>query len=989
MVVLMLGTLIVSAQSQVTGTVTDSKTGLGVANVTVGVKGGTASTQTGTDGFFKLNVPANTQTLVFSSVGFATQEVAVNGRSSLTVSLVQTEQKLDEVVVVAYGTRRKSDLTSAAVSVGTKDFQKGNITSSEQLLQGKVAGLEITNGGGYAGGGSKIRIRGISSLIASQDPLIVIDDVPVDNNSVSGTANILSTINPNDIESMTVLKDAAAASLYGSRASNGVIIITTKKGRAGKPVFNFNTKLSLAAVSKYNDVLSPQQVRDIVNSQATLTGSDTYSSLLGTANTDWQKLIFKKALTTDNNLSIAGAIKASKISIPYRISLGYLYQEGILKTNKFDRTSASLNLTPKFLDDHLAVSVNVRYSHIGNKYADDNSVRSAVSFDPTQNPYNDNPKTGGYYEWMSADDAPIGLATRNPLALLNLRDNTSKVNRLLGNISLDYKLHFFPDLHIRANFGMDNIDGEGNDNISPLAASQYNPDKPEASGRYSFYKQGKRNYLTDVSLFYEKKFGKGNNIDVLALHSYQDFYTNVYNYPSYRANGDTIFETVPRFATDKPENRIESYLGRVNLTLFDAVLLSGSIRRDASAKFSKDNRVGYFPAGSIALKLQELLFKNSNIVNELKLRFGAGTTGQQDGIDNYKYLPVYGLSYNNAAQYQFGDVFVTYLRPQSYFSDLKWETTTSTNVGLDFAFAKNRISGSVDVYNKKTKNLLSIVPIAPGANFESLLLVNVGDMKTKGAEFTLNLIPVKTKDLTWELGGNVGYNENKITKLLLNPDPNFKGVDVGAISGGTGNYIAKYAVGYAAPTFYVYKQIYDKETGKPIEGLYEDINRDGIITEDDKYFYKKPSPDYTYGISTTVTYKNFSLGLAGHGSTGNYLYNNFASGAGVLNSIQNPLGFVGNASTSYLKTGFKNNQYFSDYYIENASFFRLDNINLGYNFGKLISKNTNLRVTANVQNVFVITKYSGADPENSGIYGTDNLIYPRPRVYTLGASLDF
>lgn len=972
------------AQNSVSGNVTDSKNGSAVSNVTVTVKGTRTSVQTGPDGSFSIKAASNA-TLVFSSVGYATQEAAVSGRSSISISLVQSDQRLDEIVVVAYGTRKKTDLTGAVTSISAKDFQKGNITSSEQLLQGKVAGLEVTTGGGSAGGGSKIRIRGGASLNASNDPLIVIDGVSVESNGIAGSGNYLNTINPDDIESISVLKDASATALYGSRASNGVLIITTKKGRSGKVRYNYNTQYSLGRVSDYINVLSADEIRGIITADAAATGNNTYKNLLGNANTNWQKEIYQNALSANNNISASGSLVAGKtLAIPYRVSLGYLYQEGVLKTNKFDRFSSSVNLSPKFLDDHLAVNVNFKYSHTQNRFADEGAVGSAVSMDPTQYVRNNNPKTGGYFEWMQADLNPIDLATRNPVAMLYQRDNTSRVNRIIGNVQLDYKLHFFPDLHIQANLGLDNADGRGNDIYDSASAINY-----KTKGRVTHYEQKKKNYLADVSLFYAKdiKAIRGK-IDILVGHSYQDFFTQVKNFASYGQDGKLIVSSIPTFSSDKPEYRLESYLGRMNITLFDKYLLTGSIRRDASSKFSKDNRVGYFPAGAIAWKLKEELFKNSNLISELKVRFGYGVTGQQDGIGYYTYLPVYGQS-TSTAQYQFGDIFYSFLRPGAYDKDIKWETTTTTNIGLDFGLFKNRISGTIEAYKKKTKDLLSVVPIAPGANFNIELLTNVGNVENKGLEVSISTTPIKKKNLSWDFGFNVTYNESKITNLLRNPDPNFKGIDVSGISGGTGNNIGKFAVGYAPFVFNVYKQVYDPATGKPIEGLYEDINRDGKVDNDDRYLYKKPSADFIYGLNTVLNIKKFSLGLAGHGMIGNYLYNNFNANNGVLRAIKNPINFVANASTNYNETNFSNNQYLSDYYIENASFFRLDNINLGYNFGDWLLRKTNFRLSASVQNVFVITKYSGADPENASSTGVDNNIYPRPRIYSIGANLDF
>ena len=969
-----------SAQTLITGRVTDSKDGSGLAGVTVAAKGTRNAVQTGSDGFFKLSVPGNASILLITSVGYETQQISVRGQGSVDVSLVQTASRLNDVVVIAYGSRRRGDLTGAITSVSSKDFQKGFIPSSEQLLQGKVAGLQITSGGGYAGGGSKIRIRGGSSLSAGNEPLIVIDGVPVESNGIAGSANLLNTINPNDIESISVLKDASATALYGSRASNGVIIITTKKGIKGKLKYNFNTQFSLGEVAKEVNVLTGDEVRTIINNDATATGNTTYKKLLGTANTNWQDEIYRKAAGFDNNLSASGSIG----NFPFRASVGYLQQQGILKTDKFDRFSSALNLSPKFLNDYLSVNLNVKYSRTKNRFANGGAIGSAVSFDPTQPVYASN-KYGGYYEWLQADTKPIDLSTRNPLGLLDLTHNTSTVNRVIGNIQLDYKLHFFPDLHILLNLGMDYTKGIGDYITDSLSATSY-----KTAGYVSYNQQKKQNMLADVQLFYTKQLKSINSkFDLLVGHSYQDFFTNVYNYAAFsqRGNKDTLPNSIPRFATDKPEYRLESYLGRLNFSIADKYLFTGSLRRDASSKFSTSTRVGYFPAAAFAWKLKDELFKNINAVSDLKLRLGWGVTGQQEGIGQYSYLTRYTQS-NSSAQYQFGNTFYTFLRPEGYDASIKWETTTTTNVGLDFGFLNNRISGTVDYYFKKTKDLLSPVPVAPGANFVNLIVTNVGNIENQGVEFTLNTTPVKQANFTWDLGFNVAYNKNKITNLLKQQDPNFKGIDVGGIGGGTGNNIGKFNVGYAPYTYFVYKQIYD-QSGKPIEGLYEDINRDGKIDDADRYYYKKPAADFLFGINTQVFYKKFSLGLAAHGMAGNYLYNNYNSNSGVLRAIKNPINFIGNASSNYLETKFSNNQYLSDYYIENASFLRLDNINIGYNAGKVFRNKASLRISASVQNVAVITKYSGLDPENSSDSGVDGNIYPRPRVYSLGLNFDF
>ncbi|MEP6844851.1 MAG: SusC/RagA family TonB-linked outer membrane protein, partial [Panacibacter sp.] len=700
----------------VTGKVTDLKDGKPIAGASVLVKGTNIGTQSKTDGSFSLSTPANATTLVISYVGYASQELLI-GNGSLSVSLVQSNSTLSDVVVVAYGTRKKGDLTGSVTSVTTKDFQKGVNNSSEQLLQGKVAGLQVTSGGGSAGGGSKIRIRGGASLNASNDPLIVIDGVPVEGNGLPGSANLLNTINPNDIESMSVLKDASATALYGSRASNGVIIITTKKGAKGGVKYNFNTTASAGVVGKTVDVLSADQIRTIINNDAAATGINTYKDILGSNNTNWQDQIYQTALGFDNNISASGSIG----KLPFRASLGYLNQDGILKTNNFNRLTSSLNLSPKFLKDHLSVNLALKGSKTGNRFANEGAIGSAIYFDPTQPIYADN-KYGGYFEWLQPDGKPIDLATRNPLGLLNLQDNTSDVNRLIGNIQVDYNLHFLPDLHVLVNVGIDNAKGSGDVITDSIAATNY-----KTAGYVSHYEQKKKNTLADVSLLYNKELKSLNSkFDLLVGHSYQDFVTDVSNFAAFGQDGDTIPNSTPTFATDKPEYRLESYLGRLNFTVANKYLLTASIRRDASSKFAKGNRIGYFPAFAGAWKLKEEFFKNTTIISDLKLRVGWGITGQQDGIGYYSYLPRYTRSFNTGAQYQFGDAFYSYLRPEGYDANLKWETTTTSNIGLDFAFLNNRISGTVDFYKKKTKDLLREVPVAPGANFVNLLTINVG-----------------------------------------------------------------------------------------------------------------------------------------------------------------------------------------------------------------------------------------------------------------------
>ncbi len=983
-IMLLFCTAVMAQVRTVSGVVTDNN-GLPLPGAAVKVKETGNGTIADSSGRFELSIPQNARTLVVSSVGMTEREVEISS-TPMTINLLESSSStMSDLVVVAYGRQRKEDLTGAVTAISAKDFQKGNIASSEQLIQGKVPGLQITSGGGAAGGGSKIRIRGGASLNASNDPLIVIDGVPVESNGISGTDNLLSTINPNDIESMSVLKDASATALYGSRASNGVIIITTKRGTSGKPRWNFNTTNSISTLSKKVDVLTADQIREVVNANAAATGDTRYSSLLGSANTDWQDQIYQNAFGTDNNLSVSGTVNTW---LPYRASVGYNNQDGILKTNNFNRLSGALSLTPKFLDDHLAVTFNLKLSQTKNVFADAGAVGAAVTFDPTQEVMDASNPYGGYWQWIASDGNPIntngGSIAPNPLDLLMLRDNRSTVNRLIGNVQLDYKLHFLPDLHFIVNVGMDKTAGKGNDNISNLSVTNWH-----TGGRKTPYRQEKLNTLADVSLFYEKTVGQ-HKIDVLALHSFQDFVTDVYNYPAYSFSGDTIIAgTNPAFATDKPQYAIESYLGRINYAFNNKYLVTASIRRDAVSRFAPDNRVGYFPALALAWKLDEEFFSNMrDVVNELKLRFGWGITGQQAIGGLYDYMPFYSRS-SETAQYQLGNQYYTFLRPGSYDATRKWETSRKINVALDYGFFQNRISGSIDVYQNKTEDLLSYIPIAPGSNFDIGLTTNIGNMENKGFEFIINTVPIRQQNFSWDLGFNFSYNKTIITRLSERNDPNDRGIDVSGITGGTGNTIGKHAVDYAPFSYYVYKQVYDPQTDLPIEGLYEDMNRDGSIDNLDRIYFKKPMPDFLLGFNTQVNYKKLSVGLTGHGMIGNYLYNNWASAQGAMRNLRDPLLVVRNVATDYLTTRFANNQYFSNYYIENASFFRLDNINVAYNIGRILNEKVNMRVSGSVQNVFVITKYSGLDPENSNDSGIDNTIYPRPRVFSIGLNLDF
>lgn len=987
---LMLLSITTFAQNVITGKVTDSKDGSPAAGVTVTVSGTKIATQTAADGTFRISAPSKDAKLVFTSTEFNRLEVPANGQASLEVSLVQATQRLSEVVVIGYGSAKKKDLTGAIQNVTSKDFNKGQVTGAEQLIAGKVAGVSVTQSSGAPGAGSTIRIRGGASLNASNEPLIVIDGVPLTDGGggVAGSPSALSLINPNDIESFSVLKDASATAIYGSRASNGVILITTKKGKKGKPTFNFSSMTGLAQLIKKVDVMTADEVRSYVGTHGT--AADV--AKLGTANTDWQDLIFQTAMSTDNNFSVSGS--AGKM--PYRISLGYLNQDGILKRGNLERISGSFSLSPRFFNDHLKVDINVKGTRSNSSFPNEGAISGAVYFDPTQSVYSGNSKYGGYWEWLdpSSEKGLIDLAGRNPLGLLEQQSNFGSSNRSIGNIQLDYKFHFLPDLRINFNAGYDLSYGYGAGYVSPNSASGYRRYK-DSNGKFhggsiSNYRQRNRNTIFETYLAYGKDFGKkGTRLDWILGTSYQDFLSTNYNFSDRTVDGTVV--STPNFPLDRPEARLLSYYSRLIYNLNGKYILTATVRRDGSSKFRKENRWGTFPSVALAWRIKnESFMKNSNLFSDLKLRVGYGITGQQDGIGYYDTKQFYTLG-NGQALYQLGynpdgtAKFDSIYRPSGFYSNRKWEQTATTNLGIDFGFWNNRVTGSIDVYYKETKDLLNTIDVTAG-NFVNKVTANVGTLENKGIEFSLNTQPVRNNKVTWDLGVNVTYNQNEITKLTITDNPNFVGNQYGNVD--QFNQIQINSVGYSRGSFYAFQQVYDNN-GKPIEGLYVDRNRDGAINEKDLYHYKAPDPNVFAGLSTSVTYKQWNAGFVMRGSFGNYIYNRVKSNSGQKNNIINKLGFINNGNPSVLETEFVGGGDLhtrSDYFIENGSFVKMDNAYVGYNVGKVFAGKASLRLNAAVQNVFIITKYSGLDPEVGAIDGT---VYPRPRTYTLGLNLEF
>jgi TonB-linked SusC/RagA family outer membrane protein len=949
-----------------------SNNGEPLPGVTVVVKGTPNGTATSTDGTFTLSVPETPGTMVVSFIGYSTQEIPFTGPGNFNIRLLEDAQALEEVVIIGYGTQRRQDLTGSVASVTEAEFVRGNVVTPEQLIVGKVAGVQITPGGA-PGAGSRIRIRGGSSLSASNEPLVVIDGVPVDNTGIAGAANPLSFINPNDIASINILKDASATAIYGSRASNGVIIVTTKRGEAGQKLrVDVSSLASVSTIPRTIDVLSADEFRAAVNER----GTATQVGLLGNANTDWQDLIYQTGISHDHNVGISGAFRA----LPYRLSLGYINQEGILKTSNFERTTATLSLNPSFFNGQLKVDLNLKGTLTNSRFANQGAIGSAIAFDPTQPVYADN-QYGGYFEWV-ASGVPNIRAPRNPLSLLEQRNDRGQARRSIGNVQFDYLFPFLPALRANLNLGYDVSDSEGATLLPATMASVF-----AQGGSRSQYAESKQNKLLDFYLNYTQDLTRiESRVDVTAGYSYQDFIRTNPSFPVLTAEGN-LFRPAAPFPF-KTQNTLVSFFARANYSLLNRYLLTATVRQDGSSRFSPETRWGTFPSIALAWRINEEAFlRNLDLFSDLKLRLSYGITGQQDvaGVaGDYPYLPIYSRG-DSSATYQLGDQFYQTLRPAGYDRNLKWEETEGYNAGLDFGFLEGRISGSVDVYRRNTKDLLALVPIPAGTNLTNQIITNVGNLVGKGVEAVLNFNLLNTERLNWDFGVNGTYNINTITNLSLVQGDTSAGIQVGGIGGGTGNTIQIHTVGFQPFSFYAHRQVYD-ESGRPVEGLYADLNRDGVINEQDLYRYKNPEPRVFLGISSQLAYDRFSFGFTMRGSIGNYLYNNVASNTGTYAGIRET-NYLVNPTRGVQETGFTNYRYLSDYYLENASFLRMENINVGYDFGQLLNERVNLRLSANVLNAFVITKYTGLDPEVAG--GIDNNVYPRPRIFSLGLNLGF
>ena len=984
------------AQITVNGIV-KAATGEPVIGETVRVVGTQLGTATDFDGLFTLDGVPQGAKLLISSVGYEDHEVTAS--SEMVITLAESTQMLENLVVIGYGAVKKKDLTGSVAALKPDEKNHGVIVNAQDMIQGKIAGVNVTSGDGTPGGAPVIRIRGGSSLNASNDPLIVIDGLALDRQGIKGVANFLTMVNPADIESFTVLKDASATAIYGSRGSNGVIIITTKKGRRGQaPRVSYNGNVGFSTIQKKLNVLNADEYRNFIN---TYYGADSDAAkLMGNANTDWQKEIYRMGVSTDHNITVSGGLK----DIPYRFSAGYTYQDGILKTSNFQRTTLSATLNPSFLNDHLNFNINGKYMYAKNRYAAGGAIGEAVRMDPTQPVMADGYDLfGGYFTWTDNGDlgdpnfplVPNRNTAKNPVALLNEVNDHANSHDFMGNVEVDYQVHGFEDLRLHMNFSGDWAHGKQETTYYPWGPSNF------YYGNDGFTKESKYNLTYSAYAQYYKDFIETQHFDIMAGYewSHNKFWGNSYYTGVYPKTNDTLDDDgypnagqlyKPSKGEWKQENYLVSFYGRANYIAWDRYLLTFTVRRDGSSRFH--NHWATFPSLALGWKIsEEPIMKDVEWINELKLRLGWGKTGQQDGIGNYNYFATYNVNINNTdGRYPISGVNDEGLlyRPDAYNQELKWETTTTYNAGLDFTFFRNRLSGSLDYYYRKTTDLINTATVSAGSNFRNMVSSNIGSLENRGVEASLTVRPVTTEDWQWEITGNFTYNKNKITELTGESAI----VKTGGISAGTGNTVQAHAVGYPAYSFYVYQQVYD-ENGKPLEGVFVDRNADGQISDQDLYFYKSPAAPYTAGLSSRLQYRNWDFGFGLRANFDNYVYWDRGAGySNVAKRYDSSFGYLQNVIPQAVANGWTTyDKVVTDYFVRNASFLKCDNITLGYSFVNLLHKGNwqgmNGRVYVSATNVFTITKYDGIDPEVFG--GIDNGIYPRPFTIQLGLNLNF
>ena len=956
---LLLAPVYLFGQTSLTGTVTEQSTSIPLPGVNVVIKGTSTGTATDFDGNYRIEVN-NGDVIVFSYVGYQNLEITYTGQSKLEVQLIEDAAQLDEIVIIGYGSTTKKDATGSVEAITSEDFTKGNIVTPENLLNGRVSGVSVTTSGA-PGSGSQITIRGGSSINASNNPLIIIDGLPIDNNGLNGSRGILASINPNDIDSFSVLKDASATAIYGSRASNGVIIIVTKKGKSTFSA-SYDTQYSFGEITDRVDVLSANEFRQLVVSQP-INGTTIDESLLGSANTNWQDEIFRNTVSSQHNISMQGALFNA---IPARFSFGTTNQEGAIITSEFERRSLGLALNPSLFDDHLKISLNANLAFEDNRFG--NNVGGALRYDPTQPVYDPSSPFGGYYQHRNGTNVSNG--STNPVASLLQTNNTGDSNRSYGNLNFDYKFHFLPELRAVLNFGFDETEAK-TINISSTLVPTNDPVKGNSSRGY----QKRTNKLLDGYLTYNREYDKFRT-ELTAGYSYQQF-TN---------DGGDSSNTRDRLTSPStfadPDVVLIGFFGRANVTLLDKYLLTVTYRRDGTSRFSKENQWGDFPAAALAWNMSDEDFlKDSKLFSSLKLRASYGITGQQELQEKDIFLNRYRGGDANS-QYQFGNQIIESLIASEINPDIKWEETATFEFGIDYGLLDERLSGSLNFFQKNSTDLLFTAAVADGTNFSNSVIQNIGELQIQGLEFSLNADVVKQEDFTVDFNFNATFLDREMKELAQGQD-----VRTGGISGGTGNNIQLLRVGEAPNSFSVFKQLYDT-SGNPIEGAYLDLNGDNIINDDDRYLKENPGADVILGFQSNINYKNLDLSFNLRANIGNYVYNNVNSSRAQYELLQDNA-VLGNVPTSVLNTDFTRTSdvIISDIYIEDASFLKMDNITLGYTFSDVSKNLKSIRLWGGIQNVFTITNYSGLDPEVFN--GIDNTIYPRPRTILAGANFKF
>lgn len=986
----------------VQGTVVD-KDGpvIGATIIEIGTSNGTSS---GLDGGFSLSVGSPADMIEISCIGYVSQTYEAAAVPS-TVTLKEDSEYLDEVVVIGYGTVRKDDMTGSVSAIKAEDLNRGAVVNTQDMLKGKVAGLLVTPGDGGPGSGSRIRIRGAASLNASNDPLIVIDGVPVAQGAGGAMSNPLDLLNPNDIESFSVLKDASSAAIYGSRASNGVIIITTKKGKGSKPQVAYNGSFSIQQTTSTISVMSASQLKDFYSKiypAGTETG-DRVTSLTGTASTDWQDLIFRTAFATEHNVSVYGNLKDR---MPYRGSVSYSGQQGTLRGSRYDRGTMDLNLSPSFLNKHLTFDVSLKGVYSYSDYTDSGVIARAAFFNPTVDPYWRNPDgsidyttTNGYWNYGNGRGeyfSPNTLVGPSPLSQLYDNISDARSGRFVGRIAADYKVHGFEKLRLNLSAGVDVTATDSYNGVAPGSFQAYADTENLGIGQHTRGYNLSRSQIFEAYANYNDTWGI-HNLDVLAGYSWQNNYWANRNVTYFNITDEIKLDpgetAASRYLWYRNESYLVSFYGRINYSIDSRYVFTFTARGDGSSKFARAHRWGFFPSGAFAWNVaQEPFMKNVPEVSTLKVRLSAGLTGQQDGIGNYVHLARYSLSNDPYHTYNMGNAkYMDTLTPQAYDPTIRWETTMTWNLGIDYGFFNDRLSGSIDAYIRDTRNLLNSVQIPMGSNFGNKLTTNIGSIRNKGLEFSINAIPVQTSDWSVQVGLNGTFQDTKFTKLNPTEDQNYY-IETGNISKGTGGYLCRQMVGYAPYTYYTYQQKYDK-SGKPLQNKFVDRDGDGTITENDRYMTgKSVAPKFYYGISLKVSYRNWDFGLNGHGAAGTWVFNDFAS-ANSTASLDLNAGNLPNQALVVKKTGFtapnSSQQWYSDYFLENGSFFRLDDINLGYTFRGVGMTETDIRIAVGMQNVLLLTGYSGGDPEVTSENGIDGNTWPRPYTYSLRLNVNF